>query len=286
MSVSAQEKIAYMSATPMQREVVVMNLNRILAILRAQSMSYQTSHWQAAGKEAYGNHQLFERLYGSVQSHIDGLAEKLVGYFGNSSVSLKMQARMVCQLCLEWAETPDHTDRGLHSEEVLQQALKFAYDQIKEAGAMTLGLDDWIMATASAQETNTYLLQQLKAGADIPLAQKQAEMLSVTPPPAAPSAEGEFFDNPEKREVREFADSGAVSNSPEVAADAATEDQLDLPAVDEVEKAMDAPPTPGEIAEEPGGDEVSTLNRYVVLSEEPGVEPSTHMASWLREVNR
>jgi DNA-binding ferritin-like protein len=275
------EKLAYMSATPMQREVVVMNLNRVLAILSAQVASYQASHWQVRG---YQNHDLFGRLYGSVQGPIDVLAEKTISYFGAPSVDLGIQTRMVAQLCGEWAQISDHVERGLHSETVLQEAIKAAYDGIKESGAMTLGLDDFLMSTASTQEVNIYLLQQAQEGNALPLMEKAAD-LDFAPKPAAPSAEGEFFDNPEKREVREFAESDALSNDPEVAAEASVEDQLDLSERDEVDKAEDSPPTPTEIAEEPGGAEVSTLNRYVVTSEEPGVEPSNHMAAWLREVN-
>lgn len=79
----------------------------------------------------------------------------------------------------------------------------------------------------------------------------------------APSAEGAFFDNPEKREVREFAQTEAISNIPQVVED--TED----PTRSEIEDAEDAPPTPMEIEDEPGGEELSTLNRFVVKTEEP-----------------
>jgi hypothetical protein len=85
--------------------------------------------------------------------------------------------------------------------------------------------------------------------------------------PAAPSAESAFFDNPEKREVRELAQSGAITNIPEVAEEAAQE--LDVPESEAVSEAEQAPPTPEEVAAEPGGGELSTLNRFVVETEHP-----------------
>lgn len=113
---------------------------------------------------------------------------------------------------------------------------------------------------------------------------------------AAPSAEGEFFDNPEKREVREFAETDALTNIPDVALDAAPE--LDEPVPEAVEQAEKAPPTPEEIDDEPGGTELSTLNRFVVKSEDPDVKgvpeghhevpkhPAPKEASVLPEVRR
>jgi hypothetical protein len=92
----------------------------------------------------------------------------------------------------------------------------------------------------------------------------------------APSAEGEFFDNPERREVRELAETEAVSNDPEVVEDAAQE--LAIPESEAVLQAEEAPPTPTEIQEEPGGKEFSTLNRFVVTTEEKtsAAVPSEH----------
>lgn len=85
----------------------------------------------------------------------------------------------------------------------------------------------------------------------------------------APSAEGAFFDNPEHREVREFAETGAISNSPAVAADAATLDNMDETPGQAAREAEAAPPTPTDIEAEPGGEQLSTLNRFVVETQEP-----------------
>ena len=83
----------------------------------------------------------------------------------------------------------------------------------------------------------------------------------------APSAEDKFFNNPRKREVREFAEAGALSNDVEVARDAALE--LGIPRSEAVADARKAPPTPTEIVQEPGGEQFSTLNRFLVETEVP-----------------
>ena len=270
-------KSAYLNATPMQREVVRRYLCDVLACLRAQALSYQTSHWQVVGQSFYGNHLLFQRLYESVQEQVDQLAEKLVGYLGREVVSLDHQIKHIAAYTMRWSQIDCHHKRGLQSEADLQAALKRAYDGIKQVNAMTLGLDDWIMATANAHEENEYLLQQ----ALTPVPGRQAS--------GAPTAEGDFYDNPEKKEVLEFANTGAISNSPEVAAAAAADGELDVSGAEAVAEADEAPPTPTEIKDEAGGSAVSTLNRFVVKTEDPAVEPAVkmnrdRMAAWLREL--
>lgn len=276
MSQHQRDKQAYLNATPMQREVVRRHLCDVLACLRAQYLSYQTSHWQVVGQSFYGNHLLFQRLYESVQEQVDQLAEKLVGYLGREVVGLDSQIKHIAGYTMRWSQIDCHHKRGLQSEADLQAALKRSYDGIKQVNAMTLGLDDWIMATANAHEENEYLLQQ--ALTPVP-GQKQA----------GNTAEDMFQFNPERREVLEFSETGAISNSPEVAAAASEEDQLDMSKQEAVELADEAPPTPTEIKEQPGGAGASTLNRLVVNTEDPAIAPAvkmnqSRMAAWLREL--
>jgi hypothetical protein len=87
---------------------------------------------------------------------------------------------------------------------------------------------------------------------------------------AAPSAEYWFFDNPEKRETRQFAETGALSNLPPTAAKAVKEFESPDRTVGEAkQEAKAAPPPPSKIETKPGGKEFSTLNRFVVETEQP-----------------
>lgn len=275
MSQHQRDKQAYMNATPMQRDVVRRLLCDVLACLRAQYLSYQTSHWQVIGGSFYGNHLLFQRLYESVQEQVDSLAEKIVGYLGREAVDLNHQMRHIMGYTMAWSQIDCHHKRGIRSEQDLQAALRRAYDGVKQVQAMTLGLDDWIMATANAHEENEYLLQQ-----------------ALTPVPGQKQAstdEAYFYKAPDQRAVLEFARSNAISNDVAVAEDAADEDHLDIPEAQAVAEAEEAPPLPTEIAKEPGGAAVSTLNQYVIKSEDPVAEEAvpmneSRMAAWLKEL--
>ena len=256
------DRSAYLAATPMQRELVCRFLGDVLAILRAQGISYQTSHWQLQGDNFYGQHLLFDRLYNSVLKQVDELAEKLVGYLGSEAVELSLQVQEIQRICAGWLVVEGHVSRGLRSEQDLQDTISAAYSGIKQAGAMTLGLDDWLMATANAHEENSYLLQQVQSS-------------SLKNASGAPSAEGHFRPNPRKREVHEFARSNAVSNVDSVVFEAVKDRPGQIP--DAMKNLSNAPPTPEEITELPDGDLLSTLNRYLVDHENP-------MQRWAREV--
>jgi len=87
---------------------------------------------------------------------------------------------------------------------------------------------------------------------------------------AANTSEHHFFDNPEKREVLEFADSGALSNLPSVAIKSVKDsDGPDRTVAEARAEAKSAPPDPEKIEKKPGGKQFSTLNRYVVETEQP-----------------
>jgi hypothetical protein len=89
----------------------------------------------------------------------------------------------------------------------------------------------------------------------------------------APSAEDYFHHNPKKRETREFAQTGALSNIPAVAGKSVKDmDNTELTPGKAKAEAKAAPPTPVEITKKPGGKQFSTLNRLVVETEQPGTK--------------
>lgn len=89
----------------------------------------------------------------------------------------------------------------------------------------------------------------------------------------AGSSEGFFFDNPDKRSVREFFESGALTNETDVSESAL--DCYDLAFKtprEEKRDLMKTPNTPNENLEKPGGKDFSTLNRFVVKTEQPSAD--------------
>lgn len=135
------------------------SLRFLLATLRALHQAHWTAHWQVQGTAAYGDHLLFERLYGQVVGEIDALGEKIVGYYGASSLSDIEQAQQVEGFLREHGGG-DVYARALRMELALQGVVSTVYKVLKGADDLPLGLDDFLMTLANAHETSVYLLRQ------------------------------------------------------------------------------------------------------------------------------
>jgi DNA-binding ferritin-like protein len=138
-------------------------LLQLLAILRALEWSHQTAHWKVRGEPFYGDHLLFQKLYEAVGEEIDTLAEKIVGIYGPDAIHNLSVLSDTHKFVANHAASGvggDIYQCALLMEEHLQRALKTAYDELKASGEMSLGMDDFLMATANAHETALYLLRQ------------------------------------------------------------------------------------------------------------------------------
>ena len=136
-------------------------LKEVLAALRAQSWLFQSLHWRVQGSDFYETHLLFERLYGDVGAEIDSLAEKIVGYYGSDAVEEVDAIKRASIWLNTWEGEP--IDKALQAEKQFQALLRKTYDTMSGKSELSLGLDDYLMATASAHETHLYLLGQIKS---------------------------------------------------------------------------------------------------------------------------
>jgi len=131
----------------------------LLGILRALKWNYWSSHWMASGNPYYADHLLFERLYTTViDVQIDTLAEKIVAY--DSAILSQDVMRDAFNGFLDRYKSQNPFQRGLDMENHFQSAVKSVYEEMKKDNELSLGMDDFLMATANERETIIYLLQQ------------------------------------------------------------------------------------------------------------------------------
>ena len=142
-------------------------MSGLLAVLRAMHISIPEGHWLVAGPNSYSDHKLLERLYAgtdggtALQEEIDGLGERIVTYCGPAFVDDRVVTRKALVFIDLWHNvSPSPVVRAQHAEEALQLAIRLTYDGLRAAGPVPLGLDDFLMALASAHDTNRYLLKQ------------------------------------------------------------------------------------------------------------------------------
>ena len=138
------------------------SLITLLGSLRALKWLSWNSHWQAKGAQFYGDHLMLERIYeGKLDEQIDTIAEKIVCLFGSEMIDspiLMQSFQGAVESCKSIGSCPIR--RVLRCLQLLQGQLNQTYTIGTSTKQITLGMDDYLMATANEQETFIYLLQQ------------------------------------------------------------------------------------------------------------------------------
>lgn len=135
-------------------------LSDLLATLRAVHFIHWTGHWQVKGNPYYGDHLLLQRLYEGLDNEIDTLAEKLVAMFGVEIVNPAVQSVMMNQIIQSLSIVQNPIMRSLNAEKKLMRLLEHTFKSLEKQNNLSLGMNDFIAATANAHETYIYLLQQ------------------------------------------------------------------------------------------------------------------------------
>jgi uncharacterized protein len=144
-------------------------LQRLLAILRGQHWLYFSSHWQASGPNFYGQHLMLERLYSGLHDEFDTLAEKMVAQYGEPVVAPGVILGLMAACVAQWSTESVPAMEGLvASENDLQATIRSLYDDMKAAGQLSAGLDDYLLSLANDHDTNAYLLGQASKPGDTP----------------------------------------------------------------------------------------------------------------------
>lgn len=136
-----------------------------IATLKAMALVHQHNHWTTQGKNFYGDHLLFERLYKSALENLDLAAEKFIGLFGDECIKYDVQTELLNKVLVKYKNLEGSpAEMSLSIEKDFLKFSKDAYDGFDAEGTLTLGLDDMIMAIASQREESVYLLQQVLNG--------------------------------------------------------------------------------------------------------------------------
>jgi hypothetical protein len=137
-----------------------------ISFLRSIALVHQNHHWLTKGKNFYGNHLLFERIYNSAQKDADLMAEKFVGVFNAECLDLNLQSKIIAKMLGKYGSM-DLLKGSLKIETEFLEFCQHFYDVLDKDGNLTLGLDDAIMSVSSSREEAVYLLKQASEEADM-----------------------------------------------------------------------------------------------------------------------
>mgnify|MGYP003584985696 CR=1 FL=1 len=141
-------------------------LSVLLVHLKYLATVHQTHHWTAMGDPFYGDHLLFDRLYGAVNEEIDGVAEKCVGLGTTENVNLLLQATQFYELAREYGMTQtipqacELVKRSLAAEMKFMATCETLIAMMAENGTLTKGLDNMLSGILDKHEGHVYLLKQ------------------------------------------------------------------------------------------------------------------------------
>lgn len=141
-------------------------LSILLVHLKYVATIHQTHHWTAKGDNYYGDHLLYQRLYETVSSEIDALAEKAIGLGSVDNVNLQLQTQQLANMCLEYGTSmtmPSASDlakRSLAAEVSLLRCVAHCAQSLKDLGLLTRGLDNMLQGIEDTHEGSVYLLKQ------------------------------------------------------------------------------------------------------------------------------
>ena len=138
------------------------SLLTLLGSLRALKWLSWNAHWQVKGTSFYGDHLMLERIYeGKLDEQIDTLAEKIVCLYGSEIIdnpTLLGSFNQTVEMCKNVGTCPIR--RVLRCLQQLQALFNQTYSIGTKNNQITLGMDDFLMASANEQETFIYLVQQ------------------------------------------------------------------------------------------------------------------------------
>lgn len=142
-------------------------LSVIIVHLRYLANMHQTHHWISKGDPFYGDHLLFQRLYETIVSEIDSLAEKAVGLGSERNVDLTLQLKQLDKMCTgAYGMTqmiPQPTElvkRSLAAEKNFIKTVSILVQSLKDQGLLTRGLDNMLAGIEDVHESHVYLLKQ------------------------------------------------------------------------------------------------------------------------------
>lgn len=150
-------------------------MSTILSFTEALAQMYQHMHWKSSGPNYYGDHLLYERLYGSVGGETDAIAEKTVGVFGEDSIAPNKNSEEIALIVKRLVSDDDSADefpnKAIAAEKTFTELVSKALGEMKDAGDSTDGIDNMLQGIVDTHEGHLYLLQQ-RAG------KKESSMLA------------------------------------------------------------------------------------------------------------
>ena len=146
-------------------------MTHLLGCLRAANLWFHAAHNLAKGPGFIGDHtDLYGEIYGRLNDDYDTAAEKAISLTGDETVACpQIVTAHAAEKLMDYP-----TPAGVGAEQIVAAACEMMqglndkvtelFSDLEDAGALSLGLNDFLAASANQYETYIYLLQQRAKG--------------------------------------------------------------------------------------------------------------------------
>ena len=149
------------------QKLLVTRLSQYIAMLRAMHLWYHGAHHAVRGTSFSGDHQnLYGEIYTAIEKEVDAAIEKAIGLTGDEGMSCPMHIVKNALTVMENYPSPAVVTSlaiaaiGLEMEKHYLEMVEHMFVELEEAGVLSLGLNDFLAASANDHEMHLYHLQQ------------------------------------------------------------------------------------------------------------------------------
>jgi DNA-binding ferritin-like protein len=148
-------------------ELLKKRMSQYIAMLRGMQLWYHAAHHVTRGASFFSDHaDAFGKLYQELTRDFDEAVEKAIGLTDDEEMACPVQiTKMACQVICKYPSPVSLTSLAMAScalemEKNHNQLVTAIFHELEDAGCLTLGLDDMLMATVNDHEGHIYMLQQ------------------------------------------------------------------------------------------------------------------------------
>ena len=136
----------------------IRSCQELVACLKATQWVHQTSFWHVKGESHYGLHEMMKHVLDPIDEQLSDLGDMLIIHLGDEAMDARQLDAMSKKYCSQACSNSDPVSKSLAAEKEIQKNCREAYDSLKEAGMLTLGLDEMLMGLAKEHEDALYHL--------------------------------------------------------------------------------------------------------------------------------
>lgn len=164
---SQKEPSISMTLTNPNAGLFAKRMSQYLGMLRAMHLWYHSAHHATRGVGFSGDHpELYGNLYSKIGAELDGAIEKAVGLSNDEEMACPVCITSLALTVMKKYPTPPKisslsiASTALQMENDYIALVKAVFEELESANCLSLGLNDFLMASSNDHEGHVYMLQQ------------------------------------------------------------------------------------------------------------------------------